>query len=89
MLLKMYINDVLIDSMSIDALQGSKVNVSVFRRQLLQKHSARLAIEEEAPTFTLEGVPSRLNQPFSSLTDTYDVLKKDDPLFPPSKKHKE
>lgn len=85
----MYINDVLIDSVKVFPSQDNKVNVSVFRHQLLQKHSARLAMEDHAPVFTLEGVPSRLNQKFTSLTDTYDLLKKDDPLFPPSKKHKE
>lgn len=89
MLLKMYINDVLIDSVPVFASPDNKVHVDEFRRQLLQKHSQRLAAEDLAPVFTLEGIPSRANQKFTSLKDTYDPQQGNDPLFPPSKKHKE
>jgi hypothetical protein len=85
----MYINDVLIDSLPVYPSADNKVHVNQFKQQLLQKHSERLSSEEQAPVFTLEGVPSRANQKFTSLSDTYDLLKGDDPLFPPSKKHKE
>ena len=85
----MYINDVLVDSVLVHPSHNNQVHVNHFKHQLLQKHSHQLSEEENAPVFTLEGVPSRLNEQFTSLIDTYDVLKKDDPLFPPSKKHKE
>lgn len=89
MLLKMYIDDVLIDSVPVHPSPDNKVRVNPYKHQLLQKHSDRLSMEDNAPVFTLEGVPSRLNQKFSSLTDTYELPQNDDPLFPRSKKHKE
>ena len=89
MQLNMYINNELIDSVPMIAAPGDKVNVNEYRQQLLLKHSARLSGEEKAPVFTLEGVPSRINQPFISLSNTYELPQGQDPLFPPSKKHKE
>ena len=89
MVLNMYINNELIDTVAVTPTTGDKVNVNEYRHQLLLKHSARLALEDQAPVFTLEGVPSRVNRPFSSLTDTYELPGGDDPLFPRSKKNKE
>lgn len=85
----MYINNELIDSVDVIPTAGAKVNVNEYRHQLLLKHSARLTTEDQAPVFTLEGVPSRVNQPFTSLADTYELPQGKNPLFPPSKKHKE
>lgn len=85
----MYIDNVLIDSVDVFPSTGHIVHVEHFRRQLLLRHSARLATEDQAPVFTLEQVPSRVNQKFTSLAEAHDLKKVDDPLFPRSKKHKE
>lgn len=89
MLLKMYISGELIDTVVVLPSHDNKVNVDSFRRQLLHKHSERLATEEQPPSFALEGVPSRVNYKFTSLADAFELPDKNNPLFPPSKKHKE
>lgn len=85
----MYIAGELIDTVAVLPTNDNKVDVDTFRRQLLLKHSERLAMEEQPASFALEGVPSRLNYKFTSLTDTFNTPDKNNPLFPPSKKHKE
>ena len=89
MVLNMYINNELIDSLNLNPAAGAKMNINHYWHQLLLKHSARLATEDQAPVFTLEGVPSRINQPFTSLADNYQLPQGHDPLFPPGKKNKE
>lgn len=89
MQLNMYIDDVLVDSVPVFASSDNKVHVEVFRHQLLQKHSDRLEMEDSTPTFTLEGVPSRANQKFTSLATQFDQFSQESPLYPKSIRHKE
>lgn len=89
MQLNMYIDDVLVDWVTVYPSPDHKVHVDVFRQQLLQKHSDRLEIEDCTPTFSLEGVPSRVNQNFTSLAEQFDQFNKNNPLFPKNIRHKE
>lgn len=89
MLLKMYINGELVDTIPVYPSPDNKIHVDTFRRQLLRRHSMRLDAEDYVPVFALEGVPSRLNRGFTSLKESFEQFQNHNPLFPPNKKHKE
>jgi hypothetical protein len=59
--LHMYINDVLIDSVEINASLLNKLNL--LKQQLEEKHNDIIDLSNDEPEFYIDGLPSRVIMP--------------------------
>ena len=66
--LHMYINDVLIDSVEINASLLNKVNL--LKQQLEEKHNDIIDLSNDEPEFYIDGLPSRDIMPYNKKNST-------------------